>query len=103
MERLRPAGAHDATGSRQVHLHYPQPTGTRPEILGTPSESEAIREALRLVAWRYEVMQGFDKVAGKAPDFRDMWEQTPQFRPLSETMHDQGWVIWPPVAHLSCQ
>ena len=44
------------------------------EILGTPSESEAIREARRLVTLRHEIMQGFDKVAGKAPDFRDMWE-----------------------------
>ena len=44
------------------------------EILGTQSESEAIREALNLVAFRQEVMQGFDRVAGKAPDFRDIWE-----------------------------
>lgn len=44
------------------------------KILGTRSESEAIREALRLVAFHHEVMQGFDQVAGQAPDFRDMWE-----------------------------
>ncbi len=45
------------------------------EILGTQSESEAIREALNLVAFRQEVMQGFDQVAGKVPNFRDMWEE----------------------------
>ena len=45
------------------------------EILGTRSESETIREALNLVAFRQEVMQGFDRVAGKAPDFRDLWEE----------------------------
>ena len=45
------------------------------EILGTQSESEAIREALHLVAFRQEVMQGFDQVAGKVPDFRDIWEE----------------------------
>jgi len=45
------------------------------EILGTQSESEAIREALNLVAFRQEVMQGFDQVAGKVPDFRDMWAE----------------------------
>ena len=39
------------------------------EILGAQSESEAIREALNLVAFRQEVMQGFDQVAGKVPDF----------------------------------
>lgn len=44
------------------------------ELLGIRNESEAIREALRLVAFRHEVMQGFDQVAGKAPDFGDMWE-----------------------------
>jgi hypothetical protein len=44
------------------------------EILGLRNESEAIREALRLVAFRHEVMQGFDQVTGKAPDFGDMWE-----------------------------
>jgi hypothetical protein len=46
------------------------------EILGKRSESEAIREALALVAFRHEVITGFDKVAGKAPDFGDMWEET---------------------------
>ena len=44
-------------------------------ILGTQSESETIREALNLVAFRQEVMQGFDRVAGKAPDFRDLWKE----------------------------
>jgi hypothetical protein len=46
------------------------------EILGTRSESEAIREALALVAFRHEVITGFDRVAGKVPDFGDMWEET---------------------------
>jgi hypothetical protein len=46
------------------------------EILGKRSESEAIREALVLVAFRHEIITGFDRVAGKAPDFGDMWEET---------------------------
>jgi hypothetical protein len=46
------------------------------EILGKRSESEAIREALALVAFRHEVITGFDQVAGKAPDFKDMWDET---------------------------
>ena len=45
------------------------------EILGTQSESEAIREALNLVAFRQEVIKGFDQVAGKVPHFRDVWEE----------------------------
>ena len=45
------------------------------DILGAESEAEAIREALNLVALRQEVMHGFDQVAGKMPDFRDMWEE----------------------------
>ena len=45
------------------------------EILGKRNESEAIREALALVAFRREVIRRFDKVAGKAPDFRDMWTE----------------------------
>ena len=36
------------------------------EILGTQSESEAIREALNLVAFRQEVMQGFDQAESPA-------------------------------------
>ena len=46
------------------------------KILGKRSESEAIREALDLVAFRYDVMTGFDRVAGKAPDFGDVWEES---------------------------
>jgi predicted RNase H-like HicB family nuclease len=46
--------------------------GVPPEAI---RESEAIREALNLVAFRQEVMQGFAQVAGKVPDFRDMWEE----------------------------
>ena len=44
------------------------------EILGTQSTSETIREALNLVAFRQEIIQGFDQVAGKNPGFRDMWQ-----------------------------
>jgi hypothetical protein len=28
-----------------------------------------------LVAFRQEVMKGFDQVAGKVPHFRDVWEE----------------------------
>ncbi|TMA66183.1 MAG: hypothetical protein E6J68_08130 [Deltaproteobacteria bacterium] len=42
-------------------------------ILGKRSESEAIREALELVAFREAVLKGFDRVAGKARDFGDAW------------------------------
>jgi hypothetical protein len=45
------------------------------EILGVQSESKTVREALSLVAFRQEVMRGFDQAAGKAPDFRGMWEE----------------------------
>ena len=45
------------------------------KILGKKSESETIREALNLVAFRNEVMRGFDRVAGKASDFRDIWAE----------------------------
>lgn len=38
-------------------------------ILKTKSESEAVRQALSLVAFKKEVMRGFDKAAGKFPDF----------------------------------
>ena len=44
------------------------------ELLGTQSEFETIRKALNLGAFRQEVMQGFDRVAGKAPGFRGLWE-----------------------------
>jgi Arc/MetJ family transcription regulator len=44
------------------------------QILGTRTESEAIREALQLVTLRDEAIRGFDQVAGKSPDFRDLWE-----------------------------
>lgn len=45
------------------------------EILGARTESEAIREALQLVAFRDEVIRGFDRVSGKSPDFGDPWEE----------------------------
>lgn len=44
------------------------------KILRTRNGSAAIRTALDLVAFRQEVIRGFDRVAGKAPDFRDAWE-----------------------------
>lgn len=43
------------------------------KILRKDSEAETIREALNLVSLRKEVVAGFDRVAGKAPDFRDTW------------------------------
>jgi len=52
----------------------PQALKRAQKILGKKSESETIREALNLVAFRSEVLRGFDRVAGKAPDFRDIWE-----------------------------
>jgi hypothetical protein len=45
------------------------------KILRTRSEAEAIREAINLVALRKEVSEGFDQVAGKAPDFQDVWQE----------------------------
>src|SRR2546423_13928593 len=42
-------------------------------ILGRRSESEAIREALELVAFRAAVMRGYDRAAGKGRGFRDVW------------------------------
>ncbi len=53
----------------------PQALKRAQKILGKKSESETIREALNLVAFRNEVTRGFDRVAGKAPDFRDIWEE----------------------------
>jgi hypothetical protein len=43
------------------------------KILRTASESETIREALDMVAFRRSVMNGYDRVAGKAPEFPDTW------------------------------
>ena len=45
------------------------------KILGKRTESEAIREALDLVAFRKEVIRGFDRVAGKAPNFGEPWPE----------------------------
>ncbi len=42
-------------------------------ILGVATESQAIREALDLVAFRADVMRRYDRVAGRAPRFRDPW------------------------------
>ena len=44
------------------------------KILRVGTESEAIRRALDLVAFRREVMQGYDRVAGQSPRFRDPWK-----------------------------
>jgi hypothetical protein len=60
---------------RKNVLLDPQVLRRAQEILGTQSASETIREALNLVAFRQEVIQGFDQVAGKSPGFRDMWEE----------------------------
>src|SRR3989454_6038202 len=43
-------------------------------ILGRRSESEAIREALELVAFRTKVMKGYDRAAGKGRGFCDVWQ-----------------------------
>jgi hypothetical protein len=42
-------------------------------ILGRRNEWEAIREALEIVALRAAVMKGYDRAAGRARTFRDMW------------------------------
>jgi hypothetical protein len=42
-------------------------------ILGTRGESEAIRKALEIVAFRDEALKGYDRVAGKAPGYGDLW------------------------------
>jgi len=44
-------------------------------ILGRRTESEAIREALELVALRARVMKGYDRAAGKARGFGDVWRR----------------------------
>ena len=43
------------------------------KILRKDSEAETIREAVNLVTLRKEVAAGFDRVARKVPDFRDVW------------------------------
>ncbi len=57
---------------KQVLLD-PQALKRAQKILRTDSEAETIREAISLVTLRKEVAAGFDRVAGKAPDFRDVW------------------------------
>lgn len=44
-------------------------------ILRKRTESETIREALEIVAFRQEVIEGFDRVAGKASDFGAAWPE----------------------------
>jgi Arc/MetJ family transcription regulator len=38
-------------------------------ILKVKTESEAVRQAISLVAFKKEVMKGYDKAAGKFPEF----------------------------------
>jgi len=42
-------------------------------ILGVRGESEAIRKALEIVAFRDEVLKGFDRAAGRARAYGDPW------------------------------
>jgi hypothetical protein len=42
-------------------------------ILGVRGESEAIRKALEIVAFRDEVLKGFDRAAGRARTYGDPW------------------------------
>ena len=60
---------------RKNVLLDPQALKRAQRILRKRSESETIREAINLVAFRQEVTEGFDRVAGKAPDFRDVWQE----------------------------
>ena len=60
---------------RKQVLLDPQALRRAQKILRTRSEAEAIREAINLVALRKDVSEGFDQVAGKAPDFQDLWEE----------------------------
>ena len=39
-------------------------------ILNAKTESDAVRQAISLVAFRRAVMRGYDRAAGKLPDFR---------------------------------
>ncbi|HEU4340761.1 MAG TPA: hypothetical protein VFU31_04255 [Candidatus Binatia bacterium] len=40
------------------------------KILRAKTESDAVRQAISLVAFRKAVMQGYDRAAGKYPNFR---------------------------------
>jgi len=60
---------------RKNVLLDPQALRRAQKILRTRSESEAIREAINLVTFRKAVIDGFDQVAGKAPDVSDVWEE----------------------------
>ena len=60
---------------RKQVLLDPQALRRAQKILRKRSAAEAIREAISLVALRKDVSEGFDQVAGKAPDFQDMWEE----------------------------
>ena len=39
-------------------------------ILGAKTESDAVRQAISLVAFRKAVMRGYDRAGGKLPDIR---------------------------------
>jgi len=43
-------------------------------ILGARGESETIRKALEIVAFRDDVLKGFDRAAGKARNYGDPWD-----------------------------
>jgi hypothetical protein len=63
------------SGFRQRHFLDPEALKRAQAILGRRSECEAIREALEIVALRAKVMRGYDRAAGKAPGFGDVWER----------------------------
>lgn len=44
-------------------------------ILRVATESETIRRAIDMVAFRREVMLGYDRVAGTSRRFRDPWNR----------------------------
>jgi hypothetical protein len=60
---------------RKNVLLDPQALRRAQRILRKRNESEAIREAINLVTLRKEVLEGFDRVAGKAADFPDVWQE----------------------------
>jgi hypothetical protein len=45
-------------------------------ILGVRGESEAIRRALGIVAFRDDALRSYDRAAGKARTYRDVWKDS---------------------------
>jgi hypothetical protein len=43
-------------------------------ILGARGESDAIRKALEIVAFRDDVLKGYDQAAGKARGYGNPWD-----------------------------